>query len=80
MENKKTNYQTEQPEVYTVSEVAKMLNVSVQTARRVMQQPQIPSFKIGAKLLIRIKDFDEWFDSLIGKEIPLDPNVNKFKK
>ena len=44
-----------------------------------MVQHEFPSFKIGQKILVRVKDFDIWFENLIGKDIPLDPNVNKFK-
>lgn len=75
-----TKFQTEQPEVYTIEEVAKKLNVSGQTARKIMKQPQFPSFKLGSKLLVRIKDFDEWFENIVGKEIPIDENTNKFKE
>lgn len=44
-----------------------------------MVQPQFPSFKVGQRVFVRIKDFESWFENLAGKEIPLDPNVNKFK-
>ncbi len=74
-----TNYTTEQSEVYTKSEVAKKLNVSEQTARKIMKQPNFPSFKIGAKMLVRIKDFDKWVEEIVGNEISTDDSINKFK-
>lgn len=70
---------TEQPEVYTKSEVAKKLNVSEQTARKIMIQPNFPSFKLGAKLLVRVKDFDKWFEGIVGNKISTDDSINKFK-
>ncbi len=80
MENKTTKFQTEQPEVYTINEVARKLNVSEQTARKIMKQPQFPSFKLGSKVLVRIKDFDDWFENIVGKEVTIDENANKFKE
>lgn len=77
MENKKI---TEASGFYNYKDVAKKLNVSERSARIIMVQYEFPSFKIGQKVLVRIKDFDNWYENLIGKDIPLDPNVNKFKK
>ena len=65
---------------YDYKKVSQLLDVSERSARIIMVQPDFPSFKIGQKVLVRTKDFDKWFESLIDKEIPLDPNVNKFKK
>lgn len=67
-------------ELYDYRDISKLLKINERYARIVMVQPYFPSFKIGAKILVRIKDFEEWFESLAGKEIPLDPNANKFKK
>ena len=64
---------------YDYKNVSQLLSVSERSARIIMVQPDFPSFKIGQKVLVRPKDFDQWFESLIGKEIPLDQNVNKFK-
>lgn len=77
MDNKTTKVSSE---FYDHKDVSRLLNVSERSARIIMVQHEFPSFKIGQKVLVRIKDFDSWFESLIGKEIPLDPNVNKFKK
>lgn len=65
---------------YEYKDIAKLLNVSERSARIIMVQHEFPSFKIGQKVLVRIKDYNDWFESLIDKDIPLDPNVNKFKK
>lgn len=66
-------------EFYNYKDVSKKLNVSERSARIIMVQHEFPSFKIGQKVFVRIKDFENWFENLAGKEIPLDPNVNKFK-
>lgn len=66
-------------EFYDFKDIAKILNVSERSARIIMVQPEFPSFKIGSKVKVRIKDFDEWFENIKGKEIPIDENVNKFK-
>lgn len=74
-----TKSQNEQSEVYTIYDVAQKLRVSVQTARKIMKQPQFPSFKIGSKLLVRIKDFDNWFENIVGNEISTDESKSKFQ-
>lgn len=79
MDNNKMTNQTEQSEVYTVSEVAKKLSMSEQTARKIMRQPEFPSFKIGSRLLVRIKDFDQWFENIVGIEISTDKSKSKFQ-
>lgn len=79
MDNNKMTNQTEQPEVYTKSEVAKILKVSEQTARKIMRHPEFPSFKIGSKLLVRIKDFENWFENIVGNEISTDESKSKFQ-
>ena len=66
-------------EFYDYKDVSRLLDVSERSARIIMVQHEFPSFKIGQKVLVRIKDFNIWFESLVGKDIPLDPNVNKFK-
>ena len=66
-------------EVYTKSEVAKKLKVSEQTARKIMKQPNFPSFKIGSRIFVRIKDFDTWFENIVGNEISTDESNNKFQ-
>lgn len=77
MDNKKN---IENSEFYDYKDVAKRLSVSERSARIIMVQYEFPSFKIGQKVLVRIKDFNNWYENIIGKDIPLDPNVNKFKK
>lgn len=66
-------------EFYDYKDVSRILEISERSARIVMVQHEFPSFKLGSKVLVRIKDFDKWFESLAGKEIPLDQSVNKFK-
>lgn len=66
-------------ELYDYRDISKILKVNERYARIVMVQPQFPSFKVGQRVFVRIKDFESWFENLAGKEIPLDPNVNKFK-
>lgn len=77
MDNKKN---IENSEFYDYKDVAKRLSVSERSARIIMVQYEFPSFKIGQKVFVRIKDFNNWYENIIGKDIPLDPNVNKFKK
>lgn len=55
------------------------MNVSEQTAGKIMKQPNFPSFKLGAKLLVRIKDFDKWFENIVGNEISTNESTSKFK-
>lgn len=66
-------------EFYNFKDISRILHVSERSARIIMVQHEFPSFKIGQKVLVRIKDFDSWFDSLAGKDIPIDYSVNKFK-
>lgn len=65
---------------YDYKDIARLLSVSERSARIIMVQPEFPSFKLGSKVRVFIKDYDQWFKGLVGKDIPLDPNVNKFKK
>lgn len=64
---------------YDYKDIAKLLNVSERSARIIMVQPHFPSYKIGSKIRVFVKDFDEWFENLPNKDIPLDISVNKFK-
>lgn len=73
------NKPTGNPALYDCRDVSKILKVNERYARIIMVQPQFPSFKVGAKILVRVKDFNDWFDSLAGKEIQVDQNLNKFK-
>ncbi|MCM1327980.1 MAG: helix-turn-helix domain-containing protein [Ruminococcus sp.] len=65
---------------YDYKDIAKILNVSERSARIIMVQREFPSFKLGSKVRVLIKDFDEWFENIKGKEIPIDDSVNKFKE
>ena len=76
MENKNIK---ENSEFYNYRDISQILHVSERSARIIMVQHEFPSFKIGKKVLVRIKDFENWFENLADKEIPIDKNVNKFK-
>ncbi|MCH5199753.1 MAG: helix-turn-helix domain-containing protein [Oscillospiraceae bacterium] len=67
------------PEFYDYKDIARILNVGERSARSIMVQLDFPSFKLGSRVLVRIKDFDEWFENIVDKEIPIDYSVNKFK-
>lgn len=54
----------------------------IKTSRKIpnsIVQHEFSNFKIGQKVLVRIKDFENWFESLAGKKVPIDKIVNKFK-
>ncbi len=71
---------SESSEFYGYKDISRLLNVSERSARIIMVQHEFPSFKIGQKVLVRIRDYDEWIKNLIDKDIPINPNINKFKK
>ena len=47
---------------YSVAEVAEILNVSKRSVYNLCANGVIKSVKIGTKLSISKKNFDEWFD------------------
>jgi len=64
---------------YDYKDIARIMSVSERSARIIMVQPEFPSYKLGCKVRVRIKDFDKWLENINGKEIPLDESVNKFR-
>lgn len=44
-----------------------------------MVQPEFPSFKIGSRVRVLTKDYEQWLENIKGKEISIDEKVNKFK-
>ena len=66
-------------EFYDYNDIRRIMNVGERSARKIMLQDDFPSFKIGKRVLVRIKDFENWLENIAGKEITTDDNVNKFK-
>jgi len=46
--------------VYTVEQVAEILQVSVQTVRKLIKEKQIKAFRVGAQLRVRKEDLDRY--------------------
>ncbi|SFU82077.1 helix-turn-helix domain-containing protein [Alicyclobacillus macrosporangiidus] len=44
----------------SVAELAKYLHVSDWTARRLIRERTIPSFRVGGQIFVRQMDVDEW--------------------
>ena len=50
--------------IYTVEEIAKILNISRTFAYTLVKENHFKSVKIGAAIRISKKSFDEWLDAL----------------
>jgi excisionase family DNA binding protein len=52
----------QQPEFYTVEQIARMMQVSEDTVRAWLKRKQgrLPSFRVGREFRIRKVDFDKW--------------------
>lgn len=59
-------------ETLTIKEVAERLGVCSATARKIMKGSGFPSFKIGSRIFVSEKDFNEWMTKIAGKEIKID--------
>ncbi len=46
--------------VYTVEQVAEILQVSVQTVRKLIKEKQLKAFRVGMQLRIRKEDLDRY--------------------
>lgn len=51
-------------EVFNVKEVAKYLNCSESTIRKLVRETKIPFFKICSKISFYKKSIDEWIEKL----------------
>jgi excisionase family DNA binding protein len=61
-EGKNVEYATNEPLVYTVAEAAKQLKLSKSKVYELASQRQIPTVKIGGRVLIPRKQLIEWID------------------
>jgi excisionase family DNA binding protein len=46
--------------VYTVEQVAEILQVSVQTVRSLIKRKEIKAFRVGSQLRVRKEDLDRY--------------------
>jgi excisionase family DNA binding protein len=46
----------------TLSEAAKLLQVSTRTLQRMIRQSQLPAFKVGGQWRMRESQLSEWLD------------------
>ena len=51
--------------------IAKTLNVSKDTAYRLLKTPGCPSIKVGGRVIVESSKFFEWLDLYEGREIVL---------
>jgi excisionase family DNA binding protein len=49
--------------VYTVEQVADILQVSVQTVRRLIKEKKLKAFRVGIQLRIKKEDLDEYMST-----------------
>ncbi len=54
----------EEKRIYTVEEIAKILNISKTFAYTLVKENHFKSVKIGAAIRISKKSFDKWLDAL----------------
>jgi excisionase family DNA binding protein len=54
--------QLENIRLLTLSEAAKLLQVSTRTLQRMIRQRQIPAFKVGGQWRMRESQLGEWLD------------------
>ena len=55
------------PIAISVSEAARLLGVSRPKVYQLMQQDQLPSFKVGTRTLIPVADLQKWVAVRTGK-------------
>ncbi len=51
---------------YSVLEVSKILGISKTTAYCYCNNGTIPSFRIGKRIVIPVKQFEEWMEQEVG--------------
>lgn len=61
------NYQEEKPVGLSVSDVAKILNISVPHTYALFKMEGFPKLQIGTRMIIMKKDLLSWIDSNKGK-------------
>ena len=54
--------QLERIRLLTLSEAAKLLQVSTRTLQRMIRQSQLPAFKVGGQWRMRESQLSEWLD------------------
>jgi len=54
--------QLENIRLLTLSEAAKLLQVSTRTLQRMIRQKQLPAFKVGGQWRMRESQLGEWLD------------------
>ena len=54
---------TQNQELMTIEELAKLLKVSTRTIRRVIKRRELPVIRIGRQFRFRRQDIDDWLDS-----------------
>ena len=54
--------QLENIRLLTLSEAAKLLQVSTRTLQRMIRQRQLPAFKVGGQWRMRESQLGEWLD------------------
>ena len=54
--------QLESIRLLTLSEAAKLLQVSTRTLQRMIRQNQLPAFKVGGQWRMRESQLSEWLD------------------
>ncbi len=50
--------------IYTVEQVAEMLQVSVQTVRRLIKEKKLKAFRVGTQLRIKKEDLDAYTSTM----------------
>lgn len=57
--------------LFTVTDVAKVLQLSTKSAYKLMHRPDFPLIKIGSKMYVKEKDLDEYLDDYVRGQIYL---------
>ncbi|NIM20774.1 MAG: helix-turn-helix domain-containing protein [Candidatus Latescibacteria bacterium] len=55
-------YQTNTPKLLTLSQASQILQVSKRTLHRMIQQKEIPAFKVGGQWRIRESQLNKWVE------------------
>lgn len=57
--------------LFTVADVAKVLQLSTKSAYKLMHRSDFPLIKIGSKMYVKEKDLDEYLDDYVRGQIYL---------
>lgn len=52
---------------YTVDEVAQMLGISRGLAYEMVRQGELPSIRLGRRLLVPCRTFERWLEEAVGE-------------